>query len=273
METDTEMHRGTAAPSAQQEIADALDRFYTAVFETLEVLLSHHESFGNWSFGGGVPPLKSLPAQKELGLWYAEGRLLGFEEPAAISIALLPNECRVGLFLPNESLVHESMDKTLDSEMLEVYGKNIPGMHISVRKNEERTLFDHTFKEPPFDVLSMAKAMQYDRLGHNHDGAIYLALMAQRLGYIVTTIWTGAIRTVCANGKTGLGTWVVWLAQGERVLPHHMRGLSNGYLLRSYQLGTRTATEIRSTDSAEKIRACLENHGLQVHGVEKVMEV
>lgn len=273
MENSTENHPENTGQTAQQEIVEALDIFYTNVFKTLEVLLGHHKSFGNWSFGGGVPPLKPLPTQKELGLWYAEGALTGFKEPAAISIALLPNECRVGLFLPNESLMHESLDKTLDSEITEVYGKNVPGVHIAVRKNEERTLFDHTLKEPPFDIVSMSKAMEYDHLKPgNLESAIYFGCLVQRLGYMVTTIWTGAIRAIYANGRTGLGTWLVFLEIGERILPHHMHGITNGYVLRSYQLGMQTVVEIRSSDHEEKIKSCLTGHGLHVQGIQKVME-
>lgn len=252
--------------------ADRLRDFYQHLFDTLEILLAKHRTFGNWSFGGGIPELKSLSAQTELGLWYAESHILSFPEPAAISLVVLPNECRIGLFLPNDCLIHEMGERTLDHDILEIYGKEIPGVHVFARKIGDRTLFDHILHDPPFDTDSLAKAMQEQADGE-YPASAYFALLAQRIAYIVATIWTGAIRTVYEQAKTGMGTWIIWTDPDVRLQPHHMHGLPGGYLLRSNEVGLRIAVEMRTTATAEAIRQHFAHLGIPILEVEKMMEV
>lgn len=269
------MNQNTADTSSQssQLLKDKelenLHNFYHRVFETMEKLIARHESFGNWSFGGGIPQLSVLPTQTELGLWYAEKSLVGFTEPIAISLALLPNECRVGLFLPNICLRHESADYiTLDETIMNVYGEKIPGVHVFSRKGSDRTLFDHVFHEPPFDVETLSKAMLYVQGSTQY--AVCFQMIVQRLGYIITTIWTGAIKAVYENGKTGVDTWFIWVEENVQILPSHIHGLSDAVLLRSNFVGNKVAVEIRTTDKEETIRAYFEKIGIPVIDLTKM---
>ncbi len=267
-------HNETGMNSHPSELLEdkhmkSLHHFYSETFNTMEKLIARHESFGNWSFGGGVPKLNVLPTQTELGLWYAEKSLVGFTEPVAISLALLPNECRVGLFLPNVCLRHESADYiTLDETVMNVYGGKIPGVHVFSRKGSDRTLFDHVFHEPPFDVETLSKAMRY--VQGDTEYSVFFQMIVQRLGYIITTIWAGAIKAVYESGKTGVDTWFIWVEEKIQILPVHIHGLSDAVLLRSNFVGDKVAVEIRTTDKEETIRAYFEKIGIPVIDLTKM---
>jgi hypothetical protein len=170
--------------------AERLQTFYGAIFQEMESLIDRYQSFGNWSVGG-IPRLDPVPTQKELGLWYAKGHIPGFAEPGAVSIALVPGDTRLGLFLPESALHSKDGSTWLEENLAVSYDGQRPQTMIH---DPSRVLFDRYFRDPPFDAQSLSKALETPYGADAH-------IMVQRLAYMVVTLWSQAIRILYAEGK------------------------------------------------------------------------
>ncbi len=224
----------------------------------MESLIVQHQGFENWAVGG-IPALEPKPAQKALGLWYAEGRIPGFAVPGAVSLALVPGDTRLGLFLPHECLLGEQDRSYLEDLVAQSYNGKPPDLIV---RQADRILFDRTFADPPLDADTLAIAQTCE----DHPKAF---LLAQRLAYMVVTLWVSAIRVVYAHGRTGSENFLV--RSREPLVPEHVLGLPAAVLIQTHEMGEGDCIGyIRSSGTPEQVAQHLQSQGVSVLGVERL---
>lgn len=237
-----------AAKPTKPGISEPLRNFYAHLFEAMEILIGEHQSFGNWAVGG-IPDLRPQKAQKSLGLWYADGAIPGIAVPGAVSLALVPGDTRVGLFLPCAALQGKNGITWLE----DVLAQSFNGERCSiVRRDANQVLFDYHFSGEPFDPASLHAAML------EPDGPM-AQILAQRLAYTVSTLWVNAIRVLYADGKVGSDDFLV--RSMRPLAPDDLQGLPSGVLVQSNEIGDRVyvsyiraqATEAQILDYLRKI--------------------
>ena len=236
-----------------------LQAFYEKIFKEMEGAIEKHQTFGNWAVGG-IPHLSPLATQKALGLWYAQGNIPGIPIPGAMSIALLPGDTRVGLFLPDEALQSRQGESWLEDRVALAYDGNHP------RKIREanRMLFDRTFHEAPFDAQTLKAALS------DPEGPEFL-LIFQRLAYMVTTIWVTAIRVLYADGRVRSEEFVVQCQ--SPLSPEDLSGLPSGMLIQTHAMENGLFfSYVRAMATAEQIAAHLRARGLPDLVVEPIIE-
>ncbi len=243
-----------------QTTALTLERFYSRTFSAMEALITQHQSFGNWAVGG-IPVLEPKPAQKALGLWYAEGRIPGFSVSGAVSIALIPGEARLGLFLPYDCLLGDQDRSYLEDRVARSYNGKDPDIIV---RYPDRILFDRIFTDAPLDTDTLAIAQTCE----DHPKSF---LLAQRLAYMVVTLWVSAIRVVYAHGRTGSENFLV--RSKELLEPDHLLGLPTAVLIQTHELGVDDYIGyVRTSGTPEQVAEHLRSQGISVLDVER-MEV
>jgi len=229
--------------------AERLQTFYSRIFQDMESLIEKHQTFGNWAVGG-IPHLSPLHTQKALGLWYAQGYIPGIPVPGAVSIALLPGDTRIGLFLPDEALQSKQGESWLEDRIAIAYDGQRP------RKIREanRTLFDRSFSESPFDAKHLAIALEDPESPES-------LLIIQRLAYMVTTLWVTAIRILYADGRVRSEEYVVQCR--APLSPEDLSGLPSGMLIQTHALENDVfVSYIRALATSEQILSHLRSRGI-----------
>lgn len=235
--------------NATSVFAERLSTLYEHLFKEMQKLVERHQTFGNWAVGG-IPLLTPVPTQKELGLWYAEGRIPGFAIPGAVSVALVPGDTRVGLFLPEESLHSKQGASWLEDRIALLYDGKRPTI---IQRDANRILFDRHVTARPFDADFLGVAL-------GNPQGIEALLVAQRLAYMVTTLWVGAMRILFADGKVCSEEYLIRATQP--LSPEDVAGLPSGILVQSHELDEETfASYIRATATIDQIRLHLQFRG------------
>ena len=224
--------------------AERLKTFYGDIFQEMESLISRYQSFGNWSVGG-IPHLDPVPTQKELGLWYAKGHIPGFAEPGAVSIALVPGDTRLGLFLPESAMHSKDGSAWLEENLAVSYDGQRPQ---TVIRDPSRVLFDRYFRDPPFDAQSLSKALETPYGADAH-------ILVQRLAYMVVTLWAQAIRILYAEGRVRSEQYLVQCCRP--LSADDLADLPEGILVQAHDIGKADepwfASYIRTSATKERI--------------------
>lgn len=231
---------------------DILHNFYAGIFGDMGKLIARHQTFGNWAIGG-IPHLQPVPTQMELGLWYAEGGIPGFEIPGAIGLVLLPNELRFGVFLPLDALYQEGSAGYLEDLVDQAYDGRKSAI---IRRQSDRILFDRILTDhPPFDVTTMCEAME-------NPGSSAWQFIVQRLAYIVTTLWVNTLRVLYANSRVGSGMFLV--KTKSPLNPDVVIGLDAGVFVHTAPSpgGEGHLTYLRAKATPERIVAVLTEKGI-----------
>jgi hypothetical protein len=231
-------------PPAPSLAAERLQTFYGAIFQEMESLIERYQSFGNWAVGG-IPHLEPVPTQKELGLWYAKGHIPGFAEPGAVSIALVPGDTRLGLFLPESALHSKDGSAWLEESLAVSYDGQRPQTTVH---DPSRVLFDRYFRDPPFDAQSLSRAMETPYGADAH-------ILVQRLAYMVVSLWSQAIRILYAEGKVRSERYLVQC--GVPLSADDLKGLPEGMFVQTHNIGKDNepwfASYIRTSATQERI--------------------
>jgi len=234
----------TRKPPVLPLAAERLQTFYGAIFQEMESLIARYQSFGNWSVGG-IPRLDPVPTQKELGLWYAKGRIPGFPEPGAVSIALVPGDTRLGLFLPESALHSKDGSAWLEESLAVSYDGQRPQ---TVTHDPSRVLFDRYFRDPPFDAQSLSRALETPYGADAH-------ILVQRLAYMVVSLWSQAIRILYAEGKVLSESYLVQCCRP--LSSENVAGLPESILVQTHDIGKDHepwfASYIRTSATQERI--------------------
>jgi hypothetical protein len=240
-------------PPAPSLAAERLQTFYGTIFQEMESLINRYQSFGNWAVGG-IPHLDPVPTQKELGLWYAQGHIPGFAEPGAVSIALVPGDTRLGLFLPEPALHSKDGSIWLEERLAVSYDGQRPQTTIH---DPSRVLFDRYFRDPPFDAPSLCRALENPYGADAH-------ILVQRLSYMVISLWSQAIRILYAEGRVRSEQYLVQC--GIPLSADNLVGLPEGMFVQTHNIGKDDdpwfASYIRTSATKEMILEHLRSIGV-----------
>lgn len=238
--------------------SQSLNDFYRDLFMGMEAIIKNHHSHGNWAIG--MPALTPRGGQRELGIWYAESIIAGFDIPGAISLAVVPGEARLGLFLPLQAMHHEADTFYLEDQIATSYDGRQPDY---IRRQQDRVLFDRILRDPPFDVRTMAAAMRSPQAPEH-------LLLMQRLAYSVVTLWMAAIRVIYEYGRTGADSYVVQTI-GAPMVPEDMQDLPNGVMSQSNDMGNdQFVSYVRTSATQEHVHRHLSARGVPIQSISKV---
>ena len=145
-----------------------------------------------WSMGRAMPKIDVISQHENGHTWLAQAALPGHSLKAQLSIALVPDETRIGVMLPATAVYHGELDLTF--KFGEAFGsppdvmRMMPGGLI---------MLDRIYRTDPFSSSWMLKAMQ------DEDA---LQILKLRLVYLVGTLWASTMHVIATAGHYRMGT-------------------------------------------------------------------
>ncbi len=168
-----------------------LTRMLKSVFEALEGDINARMTTF-WSMGLATPKIEVVNQHAAGHTWLAKANLPGHSIQAELSIALVPDETKIGVVLPATAVYHGGSDLT--HKFSEAFGappdvqRLMPG---------GRVMFDRVYRTDPFSSSWMLQAIKDEAA---------LEVLKLRLVYLVGTLWASTTHVIATTGHYRMGT-------------------------------------------------------------------